>query len=88
MAEECDCKNIVDLVKSAFPDGAFEGHHDFHKRLIEKADEEKRDKAEKAEERKQIALEIKKKVAAGVVWAIIFIALSVVAEKFWGIHLS
>jgi len=85
---EDDYEKMKDLFATAFPDGDFKGHHDFHKRLVEKAEEDKRVAAEKAEDQKQIKLEVKKKVVSGIVWAVIFVILSVAAEKLFGVRLS
>jgi len=90
---------LVALIKSAFPHGDLAGHNEYHKKIMQqeeekriaaeaKAVEDKRIAGEKAEERKAIVLEVKKKVIAGTVWAIVLVALSIAADKLFGIHLS
>ena len=76
-----------------------EGHSEYHRRVmkqeeefrlaaIAKAEEEKKNAADKAEERKEITLEVKKKVIAGTVWAVVLVGLSILAEKIFGVRLS
>lgn len=88
MACEFEYEKVKELVESAFPNGDLKSHHEFHLDLIEKAKEEERIAAEKSEEKKQIRLEVKKKVVSGIVWAVIFVALSIIAERLFGVRLS
>jgi hypothetical protein len=92
-------EELIAIIESAFPKGDLEGHKIYHEKMmkqeedlrlraIEKAEEEKKAAAEKAEERKEIVLEVKKKVIAGSVWAAVLVALSIVADKIFGVHLS
>jgi hypothetical protein len=87
------------LIKSAFPNDDLSGHHEYHKKVMkqeddrikaaaEKAAEEKKIAKERAEERKAIVLEVKKKVIAGTVWAIVLVGLTIIADKLFGVHLS
>lgn len=86
MNDDCNEK-LEELIHTAFPEGDIEGHHNYHKLLIEKAEEEKKNHEERQAERKQITLEIKKKVASGFVWAALALLVSVLASKI-GVHIS
>jgi hypothetical protein len=90
---------LKSFIESAFPNGDLTGHYEYHKKVMKqeedrliaaaaKAAEDKRVAEERADERKAIVLEVKKKVIAGTVWAIVLVGLTIIADKLFGIHLS
>lgn len=101
MAGDCkDCNDeLVSLIKSAFPNDDLKGHNEYHLKMMKQEEDSRRLAAEKAAaekieaderiaEHKAIMLEVKKKVIAGTVWAIVLVALTITADKLFGVHIS